>query len=170
MPSLLLLNGSPRGEHSNSMKMLTRLAQGWTSAGGGEIIVLHLAQKSDFKKAVALYTESDTVLLGMPLYADRLPGLVKEYFEELAISPGFLHTQHLPVTGFLVQSGFMEALHCRPLERYLQKLSGKISSGYAGTIVRGGGEALRSAPEESFHKLWKQLNALGAQLATQKRF
>ncbi len=44
MSSLLLLNGSPRGPRSNSMRMLARLAEGWERAGGEAPEVLHLAQ------------------------------------------------------------------------------------------------------------------------------
>ena len=45
MPSLLLLDGSPRGPRSNSMKMLARLAEGWEQAGGAPPQVLHLARR-----------------------------------------------------------------------------------------------------------------------------
>ena len=44
MSSLLLLNGSPRGERSNSMRMLAWVAQGWQRAGGQAPQVLHLAR------------------------------------------------------------------------------------------------------------------------------
>ena len=47
MHSLLLLNGSPRGPRSNSMKMLTRVGEGWQSAGGDKPEVLHLARQGD---------------------------------------------------------------------------------------------------------------------------
>ena len=53
MRSLLLLNGSPRGPRSNSMKMLARVADGWERAGGGSVEVLHLASPADFQRAVA---------------------------------------------------------------------------------------------------------------------
>ena len=33
MNSLVLLNGSPRGERANSMKMLKRVAEGWAASG-----------------------------------------------------------------------------------------------------------------------------------------
>ena len=52
MRSLLLLNGSPRGERSNSMKMLTRVAEGWQRGGGQPPEVLHLARRPGFDRAV----------------------------------------------------------------------------------------------------------------------
>ena len=84
MKSLLLLNGSPRGERSNSMKMLARVAEGWERGGGGRPETLHLARKADFDRAVAAFAETDVVLLGLPLYTDSMPGLVKAYIEALA--------------------------------------------------------------------------------------
>ena len=49
MTSLLLLNGSPRGARSNSLKMMSRVAEGWSSAGDrvAEVEVLHLDDRDD---------------------------------------------------------------------------------------------------------------------------
>jgi hypothetical protein len=166
MKSLLLLNGSPRGERSNSMKMLKRVADGWEVAGGNPPEVLHLAQRASFGRAVLAFADADVVLLGMPLYTDSMPALVKEYIEALAprvASP--LQACPNPTLAFLIQSGFPEALHSRPLERYLEKLARRLGSPYAGTIVRGGGEALQMMPDEANRKLWSRLRLLGQQLA-----
>jgi hypothetical protein len=167
MSSLLLLNGSPRGKSSNSMNMLARVAAGWERESGGSVDALHLARQADFDRAVVAYPEADTVLLGMPLYADAMPSLVKAYIEELA---AYLGRPGNPPMAFLVQSGFSEAMHSRGVERYFEKLARRLSSPYAGTIVRGGGESLRSMPEEANRKLWARLVALGESLACDGRF
>jgi hypothetical protein len=167
MNSLLLLNGSPRGTTSNSMTMLTRVADGWARASGGTVEELHLARPADFERAVAAYPEAGTVLLGMPLYADAMPSLVKSYIEALAPCVG---RPGNPRMAFLVQSGFSEAMHSRGVERYFEKLARRLGSPYAGTIVRGGGESLRSMPEGANRKLWEQLTALGESLARDGRF
>ena len=167
MSSLLLLNGSPRGPRSNSMKMLTRIAEGWTEAGGGPVETLHLARHTDYDRAVCAYAEADVVMLGMPLYTDAMPGLVKEWVERLEPRVGMAGN---PRMAFLVQSGFAESLHSRPLERYLAKLASRLGGGYAGTIVRGEGEALQSMPDEASKKLWERLRMLGGQLATTGKF
>lgn len=171
MNSLLLLNGSPRGERSNSMKMLSRVAEGWEQAGGNPPEILHLARRPQFARAVEAFATAGVVLLGMPLYTDSMPALVKAYIEALApsvaaIKPG----QANPRLAFLVQSGFPEALHSRPLERYLEKLARRFGSPYAGTIVHGGGEALQSIPDAACKKLWARLRTLGSQLARDGRF
>ena len=167
MSSLLLLNGSPRGPRSNSMKMLTRIAEGWTGAGGGAVETLHLARRADLDRAVTAYAEADVVMLGMPLYTDAMPAIVKEWIERLEPRVGMAGN---PRMAFLVQSGFAESLHSRPLERYLAKLASRLDGGYAGTIVRGEGEALQSMPDEASKKLWERLQTLGGQLATTGAF
>jgi hypothetical protein len=171
MNSLLLLNGSPRGERSNSMKMLTRVAEGWQRGGGSPPEVLHLARRAQFQLAVEAFAGADVVLLGMPLYTDAMPALVKAYIEALAPRVAVARAGGTnPTLAFLVQSGFPEARHSRPLERYLKKLALRLSSHYAGTIVHGGGESLQAMPEQANRKLWAQLQVLGEQLARDGRF
>ena len=165
MSSLLLLNGSPRGPRGNSMKMLSHVAEGWQRSGGQAPEVLHLAHRADFERAVAAFAEADVVMLGMPLYTDAMSGLVKEYIEALADRVGAAPGSN-PRLAFLVQSGFAEACHSRPVERYLAKLASRLGSPYAGTIVRGSGESLQSMPDEANKKLWERLAVLGEELAT----
>ncbi len=166
MNSLLLLNGSPRGERSNSMKMLSRVAEGWQQAGGDAPEVLHLVRRPQLERSVEAFPAAGTVLLGFPLYTDAMPGLVKTYIEALAPRAG----QPNPTIAFLIQSGFPEAAHLRPLEHYLEKLARRLGCPYAGTIVRGGGESLQMMPDEANKKLWSRLRMLGSQLAVDGRF
>jgi len=171
MNSLLLLNGSPRGERSNSSKMLARVAEGWMQSGGQPAEILHLANPANFARAVNAFHESNVVLLGMPLYTDAMPGLVKTYIEAIGSRAKTAPSSALkPALGFLVQSGFTEALHSRFVERYLEKLAQRLGVPYAGTIVRGGGGAIEEMPENANNKLWQGLCTLGEQLARDGRF
>lgn len=171
MNSLVLLNGSPRGERGNSMKMLQRVAEGWVRGGGAQPEVLHLVRHAQFLRAVEVFAAADVVLLGMPLYTDAMPALVKAYIEALAPRVEAARKGEAnPALAFLVQSGFPEAAHSRPLERYLAKLAARLQAPYAGTIVHGGGESLQMMPEKASRKLWAQLNKLGEELARDGRF
>lgn len=171
MNSLLLLNGSPRGERSNSMKMLARVAEGWVRGGGAQPEVLHLVWSAQFQRAVEAFATADTVLLGTPLYTDAMPALVKAFFEALAPRVDAARAGAAnPTLAFLVQSGFPEARHSRPLERYLEKLARRLGSPYAGTIVRPGSEGLQSMPDKFSEKLWSRLRVLGEQLARDGHF
>ena len=169
MHSLILLNGSPRGERSNSMKMLARVAEGWQRGGGQKPEVLHLAHRTEFDRAVKVFAEADTLLLGMPLYTDAMPALVKSYIEALKPHTAAAEGEN-PALGFLVQSGFPEASRSRLLERYLQKLARRLGSRYVGTIVRGGGESLQMMPDRANQKLWARLRTLGEQLYCEGSF
>jgi hypothetical protein len=170
MASLLLLNGSPRGARSNSLKMLSRVAEGWQAAqlsGTATVTRLDLADRSGFARAVEAFGQTDLVLLGFPLYTDSMPALVMTYIEAIGWHCGRAGNPRL---AFLVQSGFSEAAHSRPVERYLEKLASRLGCAYAGTIIRGGGESLQAMPEAASNKLWAGLCALGASLATDGRF
>ena len=167
MPSLLLINGSPRGKAGNSAILLKQLSEGWTGAGGEAPTVLHLARPGDFEQAVEAFPRATTVVIGMPLYTDAMPGLVMAFIERLEARVGRTDNPRL---GFLVQSGFMEALHSRPLERYLDKLARRLGSDYAGTIVKGNGEAVRQMPEKANARLFGRLRGLGASLLRDDRF
>jgi len=152
------------------MKMLARLAEGWSSAdaaGASSTEVLHLARRADFERAVEGFAAFDVVIIGMPLYTDSMPALVKMYIEALA---PYVGQSGNPRLGYLVNSGFSEALHSRPLQRYLEKLARRLDCPYAGTIVRGGGEALQAMPEQASRRLWGQLQGLGLSLAQNGEF
>lgn len=169
MRSLLVLNGSPRGPRSNSMRLLTPVIEGWKSGGEPEREILHLARPLEFESAIARFFKVDTVLLGTPLYTDAMPSLVKYYIEALAqrLKSG---DEGKPTLGFLVQSGFEEAMHSRPLERYFEKLARRLGSPYAGTVVRGCGWSLQLMPEDENRTLVTHLRVLGEQLARDGRF
>jgi hypothetical protein len=153
------------------MKMLSRVTQGWEHAGGQAPEVLHLARRTHFDRAVEAFAGTDVVMLGMPLYTDAMPALVKDYIEAIAPRVAVATSGGKnPTLAFLVQSGFPEALHSRFLERYFIKLARRLGAPYAGVIVRGGGGALEAMPDEANTKLWARLRTLGEQLARDGRF
>jgi hypothetical protein len=152
------------------MKMLARVAEGWERGGGAAPQVLHLARPADFARAVAAFPAAGVVLLGMPLYIFAMPALVKAWIEAIEPVVPIAPAAPRPTLAFLVQSGFPEPAHSRPLERYLEKLARRLGCPYAGTIVRGSGEAHQARPDWTYWTLWPRLRALGAQLARDGRF
>jgi hypothetical protein len=95
-----------------------------------------------------------------------MPGVVKHFIE--ALEP-LINRKNNPPIGFLVQSGFPEALHSRYVERYLEKLADRLGSPYLGTIVKGNGEGIRVTPPEMNNNLFDALQALGSGLAANGR-
>lgn len=167
MTSLLLLNGSPRGKRGNTAILMQRFAEGWMRAGGDSPETLHLAHRPDFDRAVEAFGTTETVVFGMPLYTDAMPGLVKEFIEALEVYVG---RENNPRLGFLIQSGFAEAHHSRHLQRYLEKLAKRLDSEYAGTIVKGGGEAIKEMPDRMNAKTFERTRRLAGSLYGTGRF
>mgnify|MGYP006286124715 CR=1 FL=1 len=160
--SLTLFNGSPRGRKGNTPIMLNQFGEGFASALDRDCELLHLNRLNDLEDQVQAFQEADCVWLGFPLYTDAMPALVKRFIE--ALEP-FKGRPENPPIGFLVQSGFPEALHSRYVERYLEKLADRLGSPYLGTIVKGGGEGVRMMPDGANRKLFTNLQGLGAGLA-----
>jgi len=63
--------------------------------------------------------------------------------------------------GFLVQSGFPEAIHSIYVERYLNKLSKRMHWNYIGTIIKGGVEGIQIMPAYMTKKLFHNFYKLG---------
>jgi len=157
--SLTIFNGSPRGANgSNTLLMLEELRKGF----GKPTQVYHLQRLKDTEAQVRAFAEAECVWLGFPLYTDGMPGIVKHFIE--ALQPLVARGKNPPI-GFLVQSGFIESVHSRYVEGYLEKLAERLGSPYLGTIVKGGAEGLHVMPPQANRKLFARLQALGAGLA-----
>jgi multimeric flavodoxin WrbA len=155
---LTLFNGSPRGKRASTPLMLEQFAQGF----GGKYEIHHLVYLNKMPEFVQAFQESDSVWLGFPLYTDAMPAITKRFIE--ALEP-LAHRKNNPPIGFLVQSGFMEGLHSRYVERYLQALATRLGSPYLGTIVKGGGEGTFRMPAQATKPLFDKLKALGAEFS-----
>ena len=160
---LTLFNGSPRGRRGNTPLMLEQFAQGF----GGSTETYHLVRVKETGQMVQALADAECAIIGFPLYTDAMPGIVKHFIEALEPLVGRASN---PPLGFLVQSGFPEALHSRYVERYLEKLAARLGSPYLGTIVKGGGEGTRVMPPNMTHSLFENLQALGAGLAASGRY
>ncbi len=159
---LLLFNGSPRGRKGNTPIMLTQFGEGFSGVPGHSFQLLHLNRINSLEEQVKAFAEAECVWVGFPLYTDAMPALVKRFIEALET---FRDRPGNPPMGFLVQSGFPEALHSRYVERYLEKLVERMGAPYAGTIVKGGGEGIRMMPDAVNRRLFTVLRGLGRGLA-----
>jgi multimeric flavodoxin WrbA len=164
---MTLFNGSPRGKSGNTHILLTRFAEGFEAEGGQGNEMHHLMHSKDMADMRDAFSGAECVMLGFPLYTDHMPGVVMSFIEALAPLVG---KKGNPPLGFLVQSGFPEALHSRYVERYLAGLAARLGSPYLGTIVKGGGEDVRHMSAEQNRKTFDAMRALGAGLAKSGRF
>lgn len=161
--SLTLFNGSPRGRKGNTPLFLGELAAGFD----GPVETYHLVRLHESPQMVEAFARAECAILGLPLYTDAMPAVVKRFIEALEPLTGQANN---PALGFVVQSGFPEALHSRYLERYLERLAERLGSPYLGTIVKGGGEGTRVMPPEMNRALFTHLRTLGAGLRSEGRF
>jgi FMN-dependent NADH-azoreductase len=155
---LIALNGSPRGAASNTNLLVTRFLEGFSRSAGNSAETVHLKAQIHPQQALDAFLRAETLLIAFPLYADAMPGLVKEYIEELKPWCG---RGGNPALLFLVQSGFPEGSHTRHLEPYLEKLTRRLGCRYLGTIRKGGVEGIRSQPEVMTRNILNRMRDLG---------
>lgn len=160
---LTLFNGSPRGRRGNTPFFLREIANGF----GVDTETHHLIRIRETEQMVKAFADAECVVFGFPLYTDSMPGVVKHFIE--ALEPLTERTNNPPI-GFVIQSGFPEGLHSRYVERYLEKLAGRLKSPYLGTVVKGNGEGTRLMPEKDNQSLFANLQAIGASLTKNGNF
>jgi len=155
---LTVFNGSPRGKGSNTKRLLDEFSRGFLEGNDNTLDIHYLKSEKLIDEHVAAFGAADHVILAFPLYTDAMPGIVKGFIEGL---------QHLcgresnPMLGFIVQSGFPEAIHTRYVNLYLQKLCKRLGCKYTGTARRGGVEGIRYGSAKAGRKLFKMFYELG---------
>jgi multimeric flavodoxin WrbA len=155
---LTIFNGSPRGKKSNSKVLIEQFLRGFIETEGNTYEIFYLNRVNDAAAFQQAFAKADYVLLATPLYTDSMPGVVMAFIE--ALQP-FVGQEGNPPIGFIVQSGFPEAGHSRPLERYFEKLSSRLGSPYLGTIIKGGAEGIQIQHEKMTHKLFEAFYQIG---------
>ena len=123
---LAVFNGSPRGKDSNTKVLLEHFINGFMKTDGNTYEVAYLIRVKDRGSFINLFQEAEQVLLAFPLYDDAMPAIVKTFIESLE---PLCRREGNPDIGFIVQSGFPEAIHSRYVERYLAKLAARLGWG-----------------------------------------
>lgn len=154
---LTVFNGSPRGKKSNTTVLLEHLLEGFEATAGNSYEVFYLNRVKQTERFAQAFAEAEHVLLAFPLYTDAMPGQVKVFIEALEPLCG---REGNPDIGFIVQSGFLEALRFRSLERYLEKLTTRLGCRYVGTIIKGSFEGARTYPK-TYRKAFASFTQLG---------
>ena len=155
---LTVFNGSPRGKGSNTKVLLEHFLNGFMATDGNTYELAYLNHLKDRDNFTRMFEEAEQVLLAFPLYTDAMPAIVKIFIESLEPLCG---REGNPGIGFIVQGGFPEALHSRPLERYLEKLAKRLGCLYTGTVIKGGVEGIQSRPPWMTRRLLKTFYELG---------
>lgn len=154
---LLILNGSAREKNSNTKILLEHFLRGFSCEVNNEYNTQYLYQ-GDYNKCFNLLETSDYVLLAYPLYADSMPGLVKEFMEYIAPLRGKIGNLKM---AFIVQSGYREGIHSLLMERYNEKFCRRLGCQYLGTVTKGGVEGIKIRSDRKNKKLYENFYNLG---------
>jgi len=163
---LVIFNGSPRNKKSNSKILIEHFLIGYNRICPEPVPMHYLANRKQKEEQFEIFRNSEIVIIIFPLYTDCMPGIVKEFFESI-IELKFTPSKKI---GFIVQSGFPEAIHSIFIERYLKKLTKRIKCEYLGTIIKGGVEGIQIMPPLMTKKLFGKFEALGEYFAKNEAF
>ena len=164
---LTVYNGSPRGTNSNTKLLLEQFLRGFCETPGNEYELIYLNHVDKQEEFVEKFGSAESVLLACPVYTDAMPAVVKTFIESLA---PLRKRESNPGIGFILQSGFAEAIHSRALEKYMIKLAKRLGCPLYGTTVRGGIEGIQSMPSYMTKKVFNLYYKLGKHFGVTGRF
>ncbi len=163
---LVLFNGSPRFKNSNSKALINEFLKGYHKINSNEVPIYYLASKKNKPDNIKAFINAEDIILFFPLYTDSMPGIVKEFFEEIVRLPNLSEKK----LGFVVQCGFPETINLVFIEKYLEKFVKRMHCEYLGTVVKGGVESIRFKHKKMTDKLFVKFNELGECFASTGAF
>jgi NAD(P)H-dependent FMN reductase len=158
---LTLFNGSPRRKKSNSRLLLDYFRSGYMLVKQEDVEVFYLADR-DRDTTKKAFLEGDVCILIFPLYTDSMPAMVKSFFEDIFMERPLSPAKQL---GFILQSGFPEAIHSVWLEPYLRKFTMRLGCQYLGTVIKPGVEGIQVMPPFMTKRLYANFMELGRHFA-----
>jgi NAD(P)H-dependent FMN reductase len=164
---LAVFNGSPRGKGGNTQALMEELVKGFEAAPGNTAEIVRLQDEGDMGALRERFAKSDMAVLAFPLYVDAMPSVTMEFIETLEPLCGRAEN---PALGFVVISGFPEAVHASYVSNYLQKLAGRLGCRYMGTVTMGGAEGIRHATGKRRDTVYAAFRYQGENLASAGEF
>lgn len=164
--NLVIYNGSPRNRHSNTKILMEQFLVGYHTIISDEVPVFYLAERIDVEAKLQAFNEAKTIIIAFPLYTDSIPGIVKEFIEQVA-EKGVSTPKKI---GFIVQSGFPEPIQSTYVEKYLKKLTERLKCVYLGTLIKGGVEGIQIMSPKMTNKLFMKFQNLGIHFASHTEF
>jgi len=154
--SLIVYNGSPRGESSNSSIITSWFLEGYGNDNTEIRFLKKFKQHTTYAEEMSKF---DQVLMVFPLYVDGMPGQVKHFYETLSSFKDKLKDK--PVT-FIIHSGFSDGIQSRALEQYLNRFSNIMNFNNHGVIIIPGSEGFRQMPPSWLKKKRLAVASLGS--------
>ena len=154
----VLLNGSLRGDASNTRKFLTGLAG--KLEGEPEIVNLPVTRPDELAD---MLLSAGTVVLGMPLYVDGIPSQVLRIMEKLAERPGSRKKIYA-----VANMGFYESRQIRNLLSMVKDWCDQCGYEYCGGLAIGAGEMMGRimAPKGPARNVMRGMDQLAAAVSS----
>lgn len=166
---LNIFNCSPRGKRSNTKVLTNAFAEGFLQGATGapelnEVREFFISESDDFRRAAEAFGEPSAALIAFPVYVDAMPAIAKSFIEEIAAFKGRCSSTRML---FLIQTGFPEETHTRPMKAYLEKLAKRLGAPCDGVIRMGGGEGARhrAGGSKNGDKMLERFRLLGRRYA-----
>ncbi len=139
--SLIVYNGSPRGESSNSSVITSWFLEGYGKENVEIRFLKKFKQHLEYAEEMSKY---DHVLMIFALYVDGMPGQVKNFYEILSSFKEELKDKQIT---FIIHSGFSDGIQSRALEQYCNRFSKIMNLDNRGVIIIPGSEGFRLMPD-----------------------
>ncbi len=153
---LTVINGSPRGQQSNSKVLSDKFSTGFLKEKDKSEEIFLIEHQGKYKELSKVIENGELFYIVFPLYVDSMPGMVKEFIDALEPLKGKLKNKKLI---YHIHCGFPEELHLHGLKKYLIYLTKILDAELVGVITTGGSEGSRFYPERM--KLFVKLRELG---------
>jgi multimeric flavodoxin WrbA len=160
--SLMIFNGSPRGESSNSDTIIS-----WFNKGYESTSVVYLKKVKQQETFIKESKSFEKLLFVFPLYVDGMPAQVKCFFELMSERKEEFENKEV---AFIIHSGFTEAIHCKNLEKYLYRFADSMAMKTYGVFIIPGSEGFRIIPPKMMAKKAGRVEAIGRAYRTSKPF
>ena len=162
--SLIVYNGSPRGEESNSSVITSWFLEGYGNSNTEIRFLKKFKQHLPYAQEMIKY---DQVLMVFPLYVDGMPGQVKHFFEVMSSLKDKLKDKHIT---FIIHSGFSDGIQNRALEQYCIRFSKILNLNNHGVIIIPGSEGFRLMPPVMTKKKRIAVANLGASYKANEQY
>ncbi len=153
--SLIVYNGSPRGERGNSKIISEWFLQGY---GIDNVETRFLNKGKEHMSYASEMNKYDQVLMVFPLYVDGMPGQVKHFFECISNYKNQLKNKQIT---YIIHSGFSDGIQSKSLEQYLNRFSNIMGFNNFGIVIIPGSEGFRHMPPSMTKKKSMAVSRLG---------
>jgi len=143
--NVFLLIGSPKGRHSASFRLGSKLAEGMRAHGAAVVEgMLHgeLRSEEGTGRVLDAVDASDLVVFAFPLYVDSLPAPLTRLLERIAERRALAPRAGAPRLAIVVQCGFPEAHQCDTAVGICRLFAERTGMRWAGALAMGMGGSL----------------------------